>query len=150
MDTLCGVGLPELVILALLGFVVIGPEHSREVALKLGRFIRKLTTSGSWGEFNQIIAAMRDLPGALVRMAELEETQAELQRTVTEFDRASSQFRFNARGAQTPAAGAAPSNNPWGIEYPVANMAPVIPVKEKPQDRSQPMLETAKDEQQQE
>jgi Sec-independent protein translocase protein TatA len=134
MDTLCGVGLPELVILALLGFVVIGPEHSREVALKLGRFIRKLTTSGSWGEFNQIIAAMRDLPGALVRMAELEETQAELQRTVSEIDRASSQLRFGTDGPQTPTAEAAPPANPWGIERPATDTAPAPAAEEEPQE----------------
>lgn len=134
MDTLCGVGLPELIVLALLGFVVIGPERSREVALKLGRFIRSLTTSGWWSDFNQIAAAIRDLPGTLVRMAELEETQAELQRTVSEIDQASSRIRFGVNGSQTPAAEAEPTANPWGIERPAADTTPTPSAEEEPQD----------------
>lgn len=78
MDTLCGVGLPELIVLALIGFVVIGPERSREVALTAGRWLRNLTTSAWWKDFNQVSRALRDLPNTLVRMAEIEEAQAEL------------------------------------------------------------------------
>lgn len=87
MDTLCGVGLPELVIVALLGFVVIGPERSRELALKLGRLISKVMRSPWFSEFQQITNALRNLPTTLVRMAELEEAQADIQRTISDIER---------------------------------------------------------------
>lgn len=116
MDTLCGVGLPELIILGLLGFVLIGPERSREVALKLGRFLRGLMTSTWWKEFNQIAQALRDLPTTLVRMAEIEEMQAELKRTVNDIGQATT-IDFKEGGLR-PAASRQPegSGNPWGIE----------------------------------
>jgi Sec-independent protein translocase protein TatA len=117
MDTLCGIGLPELVILALLGFVVIGPERSREVALQLGRWLRTLMQSEWWREFNQITDSIRNLPTTLVRMAELEETQQELRRTLQDIER-DAKVDIDQRPAPTSAASPAeePSEDPWGIQ----------------------------------
>jgi Sec-independent protein translocase protein TatA len=86
LDTLCGIGLPEIIIIALVGFVLIGPERSQEVALRAGRFLRTLMRSSWWQDFNQVATAIRDLPNTLVRMAELEEAQADLRRTMTEIE----------------------------------------------------------------
>jgi Sec-independent protein translocase protein TatA len=117
MDTLCGIGLPELIILALLGFVVIGPERSREVALQLGRWLRTVMQSPWWQEFNQITDSIRNLPTTLVRMAELEETQQELQRAMNDIER-DARIDVNRRPAPesgAPATGQ-PSDDPWGIQ----------------------------------
>jgi Sec-independent protein translocase protein TatA len=117
MDTLCGIGLPELIILALLGFVVIGPERSRETALQAGRWLRTLMKSPWWREFNQITDSIRNLPTTLVRMAELEETQQELQRTLSDIER-DAKVDINQRPASTSAAPPAeePPDDPWGIQ----------------------------------
>jgi Sec-independent protein translocase protein TatA len=117
MDTLCGIGLPELIILALLGFVVIGPERSRETALQAGRWLRTLMKSPWWREFNQITDSIRNLPTTLVRMAELEETQQELQRTLSDIER-ETKVDINQRPAPTSAAPPAeePPDDPWGIQ----------------------------------
>lgn len=113
MDTICGLGLPELVILALLGFVVIGPERSHEVALKTGRFLRSVMTSTWWREFNQVAQAIRDMPTTLVRMAEIEETQAELRQAMSDIQD-STQVDFS----QPAESGAI--TDPWGIRNAVA------------------------------
>lgn len=117
MDTLCGIGLPELVILALLGFVVIGPERSREVALQLGRWLRTLMRSPWWREFNQITDSLRNLPTTLVRMAELEEAQEELQQTLSDIERDTKVDMpdITTRRQSAPQAAEEPEN-PWGIE----------------------------------
>ena len=82
MDTLCGVGLPELVILALLGFILVGPERTREVALQAGRLLRKVTRSDLWTETQEFYQFVRDLPNRLIGMAEeLEEVQSEVAET---------------------------------------------------------------------
>jgi Sec-independent protein translocase protein TatA len=86
MDTLCGVGLPELIIVALMGFVVIGPDRSRDLALKLGRMLSRVMRSPWFAEFQQITDALRNLPTTLVRMAELEEAQADIQRTISDIE----------------------------------------------------------------
>ena len=123
MDTICGVGLPELIVLALVAFVVIGPERSREMAVKLGRFIRTVMKSPWWKEFNQMAAAVRDLPTTLVRMSELED---ELRTVRTDLERAT-QIDFNrvpgTPGAAQDVPSADPSRDPWGV----LTQAPPIP-----------------------
>ena len=108
MDTLCGVGLPELIIVALLGFVVIGPERSRELALQLGRMMSKVMRSPWFSEFQQITNALRNLPTTLVRMAELEEAQADIQRTISDIER-ETKIDVNSPDAKPGV------SDPWGI-----------------------------------
>jgi Sec-independent protein translocase protein TatA len=78
----CGIGGPELLILALLAFVIVGPERTRQVAVGAGRLLGKMMRSEWWAEFNQMAHALRNLPATLVHLAELEETQAQLQRSL--------------------------------------------------------------------
>jgi len=120
VDTLCGIGLPEMIILALLGFVVIGPERSQDLALRTGRFLRTVMRSAWWREFNQMAGALRDLPNTLVRMAELEEAQAELKRSMQEIEQeVNVDFgRGNQQGAIT---------DPWGIQNATAETRIIKP-----------------------
>jgi Sec-independent protein translocase protein TatA len=115
VDTLCGIGLPELIILALLGFVVVGPERSQDVALRAGRFLRTVMRSNWWREFNQVADALRNLPSTLVRMAEIEETQAALRRSMQEIEE-----EINIELTPTISPRIAPPGtdvitDPWGI-----------------------------------
>lgn len=114
MDTFCGLGLPELIIIALLGFVLIGPDRTRELALQFGRILRRVMKSPWWREFNQVTDAMRNLPTTLVRMAELEETQAELQRELGDIERQTRAGLDLTADARTTAS--KQPANPWGIE----------------------------------
>lgn len=97
MDTICGVGLPELIILALVGFVVIGPNRSRDVALQAGRFIRTVIRSQWWKEFNDITDAIRELPKTLVRLAEIEEAQTEIRGVIDDIDNVTNEIRRDTR-----------------------------------------------------
>jgi Sec-independent protein translocase protein TatA len=115
VDTLCGIGLPELIILALLGFVVIGPERSQDVALRAGRFLRSIMRSSWWREFNQVADAIRNLPNTLVRMAEIEETQAALRRSMQEIEE---EISIEVTPTISPRKGPGDSEvitDPWGI-----------------------------------
>nr|MBN1229768.1 hypothetical protein [Anaerolineae bacterium] len=107
MDTLCGVGLPELVLLAVLAFVILGPTRTREVALTAGRWLGKAMRSVWWQEFTEITSAIRNLPTSLVRLAELEEAQTDLEEAIRDFS-----------GAGKPPDSHPTSmhkDNPWGI-----------------------------------
>jgi len=132
VDTICGIGLPELVILALVGFVVVGPQRSRELALQLGRLLRQVMKSGWWKEFNQVASAIRDLPTTLVRMAELED---ELRTVRTELDKAT-HIDLNQptpfEGKPTPTND--PSLDPWGV----MTQSPPPPPPASPSDTIQP------------
>lgn len=84
MDTFCGLGLPEIIILVLVSFVFIGPERSRELAITLGRWLRRIITSAWWREFNSMANAVRDLPNTLVRMSELEDSLRQMQTDINQ------------------------------------------------------------------
>lgn len=98
MDTLCGLGLPEIMIIILLAFVLIGPERTQGVALSAGKMLRKVVRSDWWKEVNEITRAMKDLPTTLVRMADIEETQQELRETMREINDIS---RAEVQGARS-------------------------------------------------
>jgi Sec-independent protein translocase protein TatA len=146
VDTICGVGLPELVILALLGFIVIGPERSREVALSAGRFLRKLMTSSWWNDLTSITQSLRDLPNTLVRMAEIEETQADLQRTMQDIEHLTrTDFSAGRNRPSPPGQEDGIITDPWGIRnaasgttMPPSSTAPnPEPESEEPPESSQ-------------
>lgn len=107
---ICGLGAPELVILALLMFIVFGPERAQQVALSAGRFLRKLTQSEWWGDFARLSREFRDLPNTLVRLAELEETQSELEKSLAGLQE---EIDLNFERDVT--------TDPWGIENAVAD-----------------------------
>jgi len=122
----CGLGGPELVILALLLFVVFGPQRTREVALAAGRFLRRLMQSEWWTDFMRMVDEIRDLPATLVRMAELEETQAELEKTVSEL-----------KGGLDLDPERDVTTDPWGIENAVAQTTrPTPPPPDAPPDEA--------------
>jgi Sec-independent protein translocase protein TatA len=115
MDTLCGIGLPELLILALLGFVVIGPERSRDLALKVGRWLGTAMRSRWWRELTEVTQALRNMPTTLVRLAEIEDAQADLQRTLSDISR---QSPSDVAGQPDNPSAQPPRRrieNPWGI-----------------------------------
>jgi Sec-independent protein translocase protein TatA len=118
MDTLCGIGLPELIILALLGFVVVGPERSREVAVSVGRWLGKAMRSPWWQELGDVTQALRDLPTTLVRMAQLEDAQADLQATLQDIEHQTTvEFNLGEEPQESDTEGEKPViANPWGIE----------------------------------
>ena len=134
MDTLCGLGLPELIIILLVGFVVIGPKRSRELAVSTGRVIRRAMRSEWWREFNQVTNALRDLPNTLVRMAELED---DLRRVRTDLNQAS-RLDINNPGVnsmQQPPTGHS-DLDPWGIGQTSNPPEPSSDKTEPPEDKA--------------
>jgi Sec-independent protein translocase protein TatA len=112
-----------MIIIALLAFVIIGPERSQEVALQAGRFLRNIMRSEWWGDFSEITSAMRNLPTTLVRMAELEEAQREIEETMRDINTTAGAEPFRPP-PRRPAPNAQPQEpspqrdmetDPWGI-----------------------------------
>jgi Sec-independent protein translocase protein TatA len=114
VDTVCGIGLPEMIIIALVGFVLIGPERSQDMALRAGRFLRTVMRSGWWRDFNQVADAIRDLPNTLVRMAEQEEELQSLKREIQEIS-GDVNSELNQTIGQANQAAAEQITDPWGI-----------------------------------
>ena len=135
MNTICGIGLPELILLGLLGFVLIGPERSQDVALKAGRFLRLLVRSTWWKEFNEVTNSLRNLPQTLVRMAEIEDAQSELRSTMGEINK-SIRIDFPSDTQPPTKKPTTISDDPWGIENAVAQTEYTPTPKEAPASSS--------------
>lgn len=121
----CGVGGPEILIFVTLLFVVFGPERSKEVALAAGRFLRQLMRSEWWKDLTRLTREIRNLPTTLVRLAELEETQAELEKSLADIR---GEIDLNLERDL--------SGDPWGIENAVADTT-------RPQERPEAPSEDA-------
>lgn len=105
-----------MIVLAIVGYIVIGPERSRDVALTLGRWLRAVMKSPWWKEANQIGASLRDLPTTLVRMADLED---EVRAVRTDIGRAT-HIDYNSpagpAGADPLTRIGNPDVDPWGVQ----------------------------------
>lgn len=66
------IGFPELILLLLLGFLVLGPGEIAGTARKLGTWMRKVTNSTIWKDIVSTSNEIRDLPNKLIREADLE------------------------------------------------------------------------------
>ncbi|MGF1506135.1 MAG: hypothetical protein ACFB51_13540 [Anaerolineae bacterium] len=136
MEAVCGLGLPELLILALLAFVVIGPERSQEVALQAGRFLRNVLNSEWWGEFNDVARSLRNLPQTLVRMAEIEEAQSEIRETIADINRTTNEYA-QPRQSSSRARQEASNPDPWGIANATAQTSYTPRPETEPEDQPQ-------------
>jgi len=135
MDTLCGLGLPEIVVIALLGFVLLGPERSRQMAVTAGRWLGRAMRSPWWKEFTQVTQAVRNLPTTLVRMAELEEAQADLRQTIQDIEQ---ETNSDLNQRLEDAAG----TDPWNIRRSDSRPRPTTSPTSPPQAQDQPAADT--------
>ena len=117
-----------MIIVAIIGFVIIGPERSRELAVQAGRAIRTAMNSTWWRELTQVSSALRDLPTTLVRMAELED---ELKQVRTDLNRAAHPLREPWPDQSS----SVPTNDPWGIQN---SISPQQPAPDDTPDSTQP------------
>jgi Sec-independent protein translocase protein TatA len=73
-----GIGGPELILILVLFLLILGPEHAPRVGRALGKQLRALTRSEVWQAVSQMGFSIRNLPQALIKLAEVEELQSQL------------------------------------------------------------------------
>ena len=78
-----GIGPLEVLFIALIAVVLVGPRDLRKVAHSAGRTLKRIYRSDTWKALTQMSRSLRDLPGTLVREAEFEEIE-EIRRTATD------------------------------------------------------------------
>jgi sec-independent protein translocase protein TatB len=91
MDLL-GVGPLELIFVLLIVFLVLGPDDMAKTGRKLGRFLSTVRKSEFWSGVTRVTREMRDLPTKIMREAELEDIQKDLQQDVKELRGISKEF----------------------------------------------------------
>lgn len=105
-----GVGPAELFFVFLLAIIILGPKDMQKAGRTIGRFLNQLIRSDSWKVFQKTSAEIRNLPRNLMRDANLEEINKELQDTSTKLQEAGKEIeqKIDAR-PQPPAASSAPA-----------------------------------------
>jgi len=73
-----GIGTPEIVIILVIIFLVLGPEDLEKTGKTVGKWINKLTRSEGWSAVRSISREVRGLPSRLAREAELDTLKDQL------------------------------------------------------------------------
>lgn len=73
-----GIGLPELVLILVIIFLVLGPKDMASTARRIARTIRALTQSEFWRVTREAWRMAQDIPNELLRETGLEEAQKDL------------------------------------------------------------------------
>ena len=73
-----GIGLPELVLILVIIFLVLGPKDMASTARRIARTIRSLTQSEFWRATREAWRMAQDIPNELLRETGLEDAQKEL------------------------------------------------------------------------
>ena len=83
-----GIGPMELLFIAMLAIIVLGPKDIVKAGRTIGRFLRKIVTSPAWKSVTRTSHEIRNLPTRLIREAGIEEEMAKLQEILPEGDKA--------------------------------------------------------------
>jgi len=72
-----------LLILAVIGLLVVGPKGMADLGRKTGRLIRQITRSPFWQDIVSTSRDINDLPGKLMREADLEDELKNIQKAAS-------------------------------------------------------------------
>jgi len=89
------IGVLEFVFILLLALIVLGPKKAIEAAGEVGRWIKGLTHSEFWRDIVSASKEIKDLPKKMMDEAELQKTVNELDRSTSEINQS---FRRRSRG----------------------------------------------------
>lgn len=108
MDIL-GIGPLELLFVALIAIIVLGPRDLARIARSSGRFLNKVYRSEVWGTLTRASRDIRNLPNKLAREAALEELDETLRRGPTTGKKLPNKDLQEELGAWRPSTDAPPS-----------------------------------------
>ena len=102
MDIL-GIGPTELVFIILIALILLGPKDIEKTGRTIGRWLRNLTTSEGWRAFRDTSREIRNLPNRLMREANLEDLEKDMDKVGKEIKDATDVKGFGTWG--NPASG---------------------------------------------
>jgi sec-independent protein translocase protein TatB len=70
-----GIGMSELVFIAIIALIVLGPNDMQKAGRTIGKWLRDIVTSDGWKMFQQTSRELRTLPNRLMREANEELNQ---------------------------------------------------------------------------
>lgn len=114
-----GIGIPELGLILLIIFLVMGPKDMVGTARRIARTVRALSHSEAWRTIAETWKMARDIPDELLRESGLDEARAELNKMNQDLDQWKREVGSDAANGQPPAHGSpAVQGSPAGPELP--------------------------------
>jgi sec-independent protein translocase protein TatB len=79
-----GIGWQELLLVAVIALIVLGPQDMQKAGRTIGRWLNQLVRSDGWKVFQKTSGELRNLPRNLMREANLDikETEQEIRRAI--------------------------------------------------------------------
>lgn len=96
-----GIGPLELVLIAFIALIVLGPNDLVKTGRTLGRWMRKVVMSQEWKAIQSASRELRTLPNKLIREAGIEEAQKAIKEQVTDVRRISQGIQGDIKHIQT-------------------------------------------------
>ena len=81
MDIL-GIGLPELILIATILLIVLGPDEMQSAGRKIGKLLNKIVNSEQWGKAREVNRQVRNLPNQLAREANIADLEKDIKKAV--------------------------------------------------------------------
>lgn len=107
-----GIGATELVFIALLILILLGPKDLEKTGRTIGRFLRDMTRSEGWRAFRDTSREIRNLPNRLMREANLEDIQKDVGQIGKEVEEATTVKGFGTWGNPTASKPTTPQTGP--------------------------------------
>ena len=119
-----GIGPTELVFIILIALIVLGPKDMEKTARTIGRWLRDLTTSDGWRAFRDTSRELRNLPNRLMREANLEDLEKDVDKIGKEIKDAADVKGFGTWANPASAKPKPPQSKPAPAEEPDNSIAP--------------------------
>jgi len=113
-----GIGPTELVFIILIALIVLGPKDMEKTARTIGRWLRDLTTSDGWRAFRDTSREIRNLPNRLMREANLEDLEKDVNKIGKEIKDSADVKSFGTWAGPTTAKSKPPQPKPAPAEEP--------------------------------
>jgi len=113
-----GIGPTELAFIILIALIVLGPKDMEKTARTIGRWLRDMTTSEGWRAFRDTSREIRNLPNRLMREANLEDLDKDVNKIGKEIKEATDVKGFGTWANPSAARPKPPQSKPAPAEEP--------------------------------
>jgi len=116
-----GIGPLEFLLIILIALIVFGPKDLVKSGRTLGRFLNKVINSPEWRSLLQVSREVRNLPTRLMREANLEREELEMQNPG---DASGTEYPHNSLAQDIPSNNLLPWTTPPGTPTPSSSKPP--------------------------
>lgn len=122
-----GIGPTELAFIILIALILLGPKEMEKTGRTIGRFLRDMTKSEGWRAFRDTSRELRNLPNRLMRDANIEDIQKNVNKIGKEIEESTDIKGFGTWADPTAARSKPPQSKPVSAEASENRITPPSP-----------------------